>query len=248
MADRGRFRAPPSPLAHFVNVVYLLHVLHESPATPKDRRHRANLARILDAASTVVFEEGVDALSIKRVAERADYTGGAIYRYFPSKDALLAAVVARAIDDLGVRLEAASHTTAGPLARVVAQTRAYRDFAREAPHAFVLVATMVNDPRRRVTDAESVNGVLVRTVRAMHCVVVALNECVASGELEPADVNVRALTLFVGLQGALQLRKLEGRAPAWVQADAVFDATLHALLRGFGARTETLRDVLALGR
>ena len=57
-----------------------------------------------------------------------------------------------------------------------------------------------------------------------------------------------ALTLFVGLQGALQLRKLEGRAPAWVQADAVFDATLHALLRGFGARTETLRDVLALGR
>lgn len=227
-----------------MNVVYFSFVLHTDADEPRDRRHRSNLARILEAASRIVFEEGVDALSIKHVADRADYTAGALYRYFPSKDALLAAVVVRAVDELGERLRAASLRAVEPLGRVVAQTRAYRDFAKEEPHAFALVAAMVGDPRRLVADEAAAAEVFVAVVRAMEPVVGALREAAEEGALEAGDAMQRALALFVSIQGALQLRKLELRAPGLVNADAVFDTTFRTLLRGFGASAQSLHDAI----
>lgn len=232
------------PLAAIVNGVYFSSMLHEEASVPRDRRHRANLERILDAASRIVFEEGVDALSIKRVADRADYTAGALYRYFPSKDALLAGVVVRTVDGLGARLREASDAATNPLGSIVAQTRAYRAFAHDEPHAFALVAAMVSDPRHLVADDDAAAEVFVAVLRAMEPVKGALLQAAASGALETGDANERALSLFVSIQGAMQLRKLESRAPTLVRADAVFDTTLHALLRGFGASDRRLRDAM----
>ena len=62
-------------------------MLHQ---TPRARRRDANLARILDAAMELVAGGGLEALSMGRLAAAVDYTPGALYRYFPSKDALLA--------------------------------------------------------------------------------------------------------------------------------------------------------------
>ena len=58
----------------------------DSPASR--RRHKVR-ERILAAAEHVFAEEGAEGLSIRRLADRIDYSPAAIYKYYASKDALV---------------------------------------------------------------------------------------------------------------------------------------------------------------
>jgi AcrR family transcriptional regulator len=66
-------------------------VIH-SKATPRDRRRERNRRQILDSAFALVADGGLDALTINGLARAVDYTPGALYRYFPSRDALVVAL------------------------------------------------------------------------------------------------------------------------------------------------------------
>ena len=48
----------------------------------------------------MVEEGGFDALSINKLAEAVDYTPGALYRYFGSKDALLSQLIERVLEEV----------------------------------------------------------------------------------------------------------------------------------------------------
>jgi AcrR family transcriptional regulator len=219
-------------------------VAHDSPTppAPRRRRHRANLDRIVEAATKVVFDEGVEALSVKRVADLADYTPGALYRYFPSKDALLTAVVVRLVEGLATELRRAD---GAPLERIVAITRAYHAFSHREPHSFALVASMLGDPRVLMGDEEDAAKVLDAVVRALAPLVLALDEAAKTGALSPGDATERALMLFASLQGALMLRKQERRAPGIVDTDRLFHATLRTLLIGLGAKAAAVDRAFA---
>src|SRR5215468_6387059 len=57
--------------------------------TPAERRKRKVRDSIIEAAEGVFAEEGEAGLSIRRLADRIDYSPAAIYKYFSSKDELL---------------------------------------------------------------------------------------------------------------------------------------------------------------
>ena len=216
---------------------------HEAPTPapkPRTRRRRANVERILDAATDLAFEEGIDALSMQRVADRADYTAGALYRYFSSKDALLAAVVVRVIARLKARVAAASADSPGPLQTIVAQADAYRRFAAEEPHGYALVAHLVGDPRVLLQDENDARAVMEAVVDALPPLAVALQSATDAGALAPGDVRERALLLFTGLQGALQLRKQQRMAPGLIDTDHMARAMVRSLLAGWGAHADAL--------
>ena len=59
------------------------------------RRLAAREQAILDAATALAAEGGMDAVQIAAVAERAGIAAGTVYRYFPSKTDLIAEVVTR---------------------------------------------------------------------------------------------------------------------------------------------------------
>jgi AcrR family transcriptional regulator len=65
-----------------------------------------NLDRVLEAAGECFAEQGVD-VSIDEIATRAGVGHGTVFRRFPTKDALLAAVLASHIADMAVSVEAA---------------------------------------------------------------------------------------------------------------------------------------------
>ena len=48
---------------------------------------------LLDTARQIVFQEGIDQLSIRALAKKLNISGGAVYNYFPSKSDLLLAIV-----------------------------------------------------------------------------------------------------------------------------------------------------------
>ena len=62
---------------------------------PQQQRSRATVDGILDAASHLLDADGIDALTTTAVADRAGISVGSLYQYFPSKEALVAAVIER---------------------------------------------------------------------------------------------------------------------------------------------------------
>lgn len=60
---------------------------------PKQRRAQALVDAVLEAGSRILAERGYEKLSMQRVAELAGVSPGSLYQYFPSRSALVAAIV-----------------------------------------------------------------------------------------------------------------------------------------------------------
>lgn len=90
----------------------------------------AGRARILAAAHNIVGAEGLDALSMRSLAEAVELTPGALYRYFANKDQVIEAVFdgGSALDD---RLLAIANGRVSDLNAVRQALKAYADFAFE---------------------------------------------------------------------------------------------------------------------
>ncbi|MBN9088852.1 MAG: TetR family transcriptional regulator [Reyranella sp.] len=59
------------------------------------KRSKATVETLLDATARVLVRQGYDRASTNRIAETAGVSVGSLYQYFPNKEALVAALVAR---------------------------------------------------------------------------------------------------------------------------------------------------------
>jgi AcrR family transcriptional regulator len=60
---------------------------------PQQERSRATIEAILTATARILVKEGFDRASTNRIADEAGVSIGSLYQYFPSKEALVAALV-----------------------------------------------------------------------------------------------------------------------------------------------------------
>lgn len=96
-------------------------------------RARAELTREIKAsARRQIAEVGASALSLRAVSRELGMVSSALYRYFPSRDALLTALIVDAFDAVGAVAEEAESrvpTGAGFARRWVALGTAVREWA-----------------------------------------------------------------------------------------------------------------------
>lgn len=62
---------------------------------PRQTRSAATVAAIIEAAACILENEGFEAYTTNAVAERAGVSVGSLYQYFPNKDAITRALIAR---------------------------------------------------------------------------------------------------------------------------------------------------------
>jgi AcrR family transcriptional regulator len=105
-------------------------------------RARAELTReIKEEARRQVAAEGAQRLSLRAVARQLGMVSSAVYRYFPSRDVLLTALIIDAYDSLGTAAEqaAAALPEAGLRRRWRAVCAAVRAWALAHPHEYALI-------------------------------------------------------------------------------------------------------------
>lgn len=245
-------RGPPGagPCGN-VNAVYYLYVLSDQATerpNPRARRHDAALRRIVDEAMALVAAEGLDGLSMARLADAADYTPGALYRYVDSKDALLSLLVERVLADVRDSMAAALDGVppgAPVIARVVALVDAYRAFAARQPHRFGLIALTMAEPRVLLVRHEHAAPAAAATIAALRPLFDALTDAAAAGELDAGPAVDRAVCVFALVQGLLPLVKLARVAPAALDVARLSEVGLRGLLLGWGAPPSVLEAALA---
>jgi AcrR family transcriptional regulator len=77
---------------------------------PQQQRSREIVEAILEAGRRLLAEGGVAALTTNRIAERAGVSVGSLYRYFPNKEAVVAAICDAATRSDVEEVRAALHT------------------------------------------------------------------------------------------------------------------------------------------
>lgn len=98
-------------------------------------------AAILDTARDHLAKHGATGLSLRAVARDVGMVSSAVYRYFPSRDALLTALIIDAYDSLGTAVETAEAGVGREdlLGRWRAISLTTRRWAQADPHQYALV-------------------------------------------------------------------------------------------------------------
>jgi len=232
-----------------VNDVHNVNVVHEF--VPHARRREDKTEALLDAAMTLLdregAREGLEALTLQRVARELGLVTTAIYRYFPSKDALLAALQRRAVQTIhehfttvlsDLRVKLAGRKLApevAALAPILAAARAYVDLPKTHPETFRLVSLLLGDTRMLIADEEALRTVplVIAFLGDVHALFARAAEAKAiAREHAPEQCT---LVLWSTLHGLAQIEKLRRLAPGSPDALSLADSATAALLRGFGA-------------
>jgi len=112
--------------------------------TARGLRERARaelIGEIKASARRQLAAGGASELSLRAIARELEMASSAIYRYFPSRDELLTALIVDAYDAIGEIAENADaqHANDLPSERWIAVCRAVRAWARANPHEYALV-------------------------------------------------------------------------------------------------------------
>ncbi|MEV6291304.1 TetR/AcrR family transcriptional regulator [Streptomyces sp. NPDC051896] len=146
-------------------------------STTQGARARARTevtAAIKEAARRQLAEEGAAKLSLRAVARELGMVSSALYRYFPSRDDLLTALIIDAYDSLGAAAEQARDAAAGTaaVARWTAVCEAVRGWALAHPHEYALIygspVPGYAAPQTTVPAAARVGLVFIGIVRDTH--------------------------------------------------------------------------------
>ncbi|HVQ96106.1 MAG TPA: TetR/AcrR family transcriptional regulator [Mycobacteriales bacterium] len=142
--------------------------------TARDRA-RAELTQEIKAeARRQLAEHGAHQLSLRAVAKALGMVSSALYRYFPSRDQLLTALIIDAYDALGDAAEAADAGVdrADHRGRWQAACQAVRTWARAHPHEYALIYGSpipgYRAPQDTVAPATRVALLLVALVQESH--------------------------------------------------------------------------------
>jgi AcrR family transcriptional regulator len=107
----------------------------------RERLRTATVTEIKDAARRLLVAGGPSAISLRAIARDMGMTAPAIYRYFPSLDALVGRLTADLYDELRRAIEAARDECPGdePLQRLAVMAHGFRAWGRAHPAEFALM-------------------------------------------------------------------------------------------------------------
>jgi AcrR family transcriptional regulator len=196
-----------------------------------ERDREAVRRAILDAARELFVDEGYQHVSIRKIAERIEYSPAAIYSYFPSKDDIFFALAEEGFRLLGDP-NAPDSPRAGlpPLERIRAIFWRLYEFSREHPQYFWLMFVDRSVPR---ISREYERFAFVRELKSH--LVARIQESIDAKSLpNTVDASVACHLLTMGVLGVAVMR-LSDRGPTQMAdqlAQDVIDVVLAGLQSG----------------
>jgi len=185
------------------------------PPRIKSQQDREKLrASILDAARTLFVERGIDAVSMREIAKKINYSATTLYHHFADKEALLQAVC----DEDFLKLASGMHQVMqlpDLIARIQALGRGYAMFALQHPNHYRL---MFMTPRAPCNpDITSIQqGNTEQDAYAQLKLVV--QDAFDAGLFRPeiTDAELIAQTIWAGIHGVCSLQIALGQE-GWIQ-------------------------------
>jgi AcrR family transcriptional regulator len=188
---------------------------------------------ILDAALELFVEHGYPQVSIRNIAQKVDYSPGAIYGYFESKDDIFYALAEEGFRLLG-GTDVAGDDRAASVEDLKAAAWRFYQFSKEHPEYFALVFLDRHVPR---ISREYERFPFIHEMKARMCA--KIQACLAAGVLPASKLAPQAIIrlLFAPVLGIAAMRLSERLAPG-EDPDALVRAAIDATVSGLRAGTQ----------
>ena len=205
----------------------------------KERRQREKSEtrdKILDAARELFLTEGYEGVSMRKVAEKIEYSPTAIYLHFADKQELFRELCQQQFARLAEGFQTAA-MSADPLERIKQIGQTYIDFGARYPnhYRFMFMAEQPVDCEEEADQVIKGNP----EVDAYAFLKMSVQQVIDGGYLRPElnDAELVSQTLWAAVHGVISLQIAKSTEP-WVnwrplqeRAALMLDATLRGMLR-----------------
>jgi AcrR family transcriptional regulator len=147
--------------------------------------------RLVQAGVELLEEDGLGELTLRAITRRTGVSHGAPRRYFPTHNALLAAIASTGLDDLADRLQPSDGT---PEEQLIEAAQRYLDFAADRPGMFELLF-------RHDLLKDAGGNLRARSLPLFH----HFADLVTQARPNTPDPHTRAITLWTNLHGLATL-------------------------------------------
>jgi AcrR family transcriptional regulator len=195
----------------------------------KARQKRFLRQEILDAASELFVKEGYEHVSMRRIAEKIEYSPTTIYLYFKDKAELLEQVCAETFSRLSRILAGLDELPGDPAVRLKRGLLAYIKFGLENPHHYR--ATFMT-PIPEGFDEEKYQQPDSPGMQAFDFLRRRVFDCIAAGKFKKnADPELISQTLWAGVHGLTALLITCEGFP-WVGKEKLIHSMVDTLVEG----------------
>lgn len=189
-------------------------------------RQKENLRQeILDAAREMFVEQGYGSVSMRKIAERIEYSPTTIYLYFKDKADLFNHLCEETFAKLSERLGNQRRRADDPLAYLREGLRIYIDFGLKHPNHYT-VAFIIHAQDSGDYSFETSIG-----KRAFEYLRTAVEMCIAAGIFRSVDVDMTAQSLWAAVHGVTSLLIVHDDFP-FVAKNRLIEHTIETMLRG----------------
>lgn len=192
-------------------------------------RHKTELKQqILDAAREVFITEGYRNVSMRKIAERIEYSPTTIYLYFRDKADLLRSLTEETFSRLAESFERIVLENGDPLERLRKGLRAYIEFGLSNPNDYRVAFLLDHEPllaQGRLDETSMAH-------RAYEFLRETVEACVQSGRFRSVDVETASQALWAAAHGITALLIVHPDFP-WAGREALVDCVIETSISGF---------------
>lgn len=185
--------------------------------------------QILDAARALFIEEGYERVSMRKIADRIDYSPTTIYLYFKNKADLLSAISEKTLHHLLDTLEALNKDTGDPVMVLRKVAKAYVAFGLSHPQDYELTFFIRPHHQRGLGLDKGTGG-----ERAFLYLRPMVSECIRQKKFRPVDIETTGQALWAAMHGVTALLIAYPDFP-WVEKETLINMTIDTMLDGLKA-------------
>jgi AcrR family transcriptional regulator len=197
--------------------------------TERKQRERKELTRlILDAALKMFVDEGYENVSIRKIADKIEYSPATIYLYFKDKDEIFFTLQGEAFARF-YEIQLSVQSIQDPFERLMTHGRAYIKFAIDNPELYDLMFIM-REPVKDIKTLEQwkTGGKSYEILRKN------VRECIEANLIVNKDVEVVSFALWSFVHGISSLKIRRGMIIPDEYIQYLIDGAFEFLKTGFG--------------
>ena len=192
------------------------------------REKRYLRQEIMDAASELFVKEGYENVSMRRIADRIEYSPTTIYLYFKDKAELLESICQETFAKLIQRLTKILDQPGDPIERLKRGLLAYVEFGLENPHHY---RSTFMTPLPDEVDHEKYVKPEAAGIQAFDFLRRCVYDCIAAGRFKTKDAELASQTLWAGVHGVTSLLITHTHFP-WVGKEKVIRGVVYTIVAG----------------
>ncbi len=167
----------------------------------KERERREKQELILNTAAEIMKEDGIDNISIRKIANRIEYSPAIIYHYFKDKDEIIGHLMKRGYQKILDGLSSALETRDNPEEKLRKMTRKYIEVSLQMPDEYMTV--QLNSTPGVVSQTASLFKGAAEKKPALKILFQCLREIYRDGNIDDSVIELTAQVIAASTFGLI---------------------------------------------